>query len=458
MNTTDAKNVAIAFMSLVIVLVVFASSVFYNSIEGPLVAACLILLVLLNKDILTHAKDVKIIFLINLLFACSVLSTGVNFYTRQQVSLAEAFSDASAIILASVLGFFVYIAFRNPIIVRYRLMIVSLFAFGLFIYCITYPGARVWDYDRRYIIGIGLLFTIISLSLLVTYQPSSWRGVVPLVAFNTINLYVLFIAIESRTMTLALGFAWLITLVVTPHKKNHKVVFTLIPVMFCSAIQFVEDYGSASLKRYEALYSLGQHAIQSVHTTNRTQNATGPSTTDKSEYASGPPKSVIIAKELLSTSEEPSAKSSEDQIRDVQQLVRDVARKTDGSIGLRFQMLLIGLSGTRDAWFVGNGNLYEKQKINELMGGHHPHLHNQHLSFLTAGGIFHLVLGLMFICAPLINHASSKARVIQTLPIIGFVFVMFCFTSFLQIQGWQNLYIIYSFVLASYLPSMKIAE
>ena len=455
MNTTDAKNVAIAFMSLVIVLVVFASSVFYNSIEGPLVAACLILLVLLNKDILTHAKDVKIIFFINILFACSVLSTGVNFYTRQQVSLAEAFSDSSAIILASALGFFVYIAFRNPIIVRYRLMIVSLFALGLFIYCITYPGARVYDYDRRYIIGIGLLFTIISLSLLVTYQPSSWRGLVPFVAFNTINLYILLIAIESRAMTLALGFAWLITLVATPHKKNHKVAFALIPVMFCSAIQFVENYGSASLKRYEALYSLGQYALKSVHTTNRTQTAIGPSTTDKSEYASEPPKSVTIAQELSSTSEEPSAKSTEDQIKDVQQLVRDVARKADGSIGRRFQMLLIGLSGTRDAWFVGNGNLYEKQKIDELMRGRHPHLHNQYLSFLTAGGIFHLVLGLMFICAPLINHAQSKARLIQTLPIIAFVFVTFCFTSFLQIRGWQNLYILYSFVLASFLNPMK---
>ena len=455
MNTIAAKEVAIAFISFVIVLVVFASSVFYNSIEGPLVAACLILLVLLNKDIITRAKDVKRIFFINLLFACSVLSTGVTFYTRQQVSITEAFSDASAIILASVLGFFVYLAFQNPIIVRYRLLIVSLFALGLFTYCITYPGERVYDYDHRYIIGIGLLFTIISLSLLVTYQPSSWRGMAPLVAFNAINLYILLIAIESRAMTLALGFAWLIALVVTPHKKTHKLAFTLIPVMFCSAIQFVGEYGSASLKRYEALYALAEHAIQSVPTTSRMQITIGPSTTDKSEYASEPPKSVTIAPELSSTSEKPSAKSTEDQIRADQQLVRDVARKTDGSIGTRLQMLLIGLSGAKGAWIFGNGNLYEKQKIDELIGDHHPHLHNQHLSFLTAGGIFHLVLGLMFSFAPLINHAQSKARLIQTLPIIGFVFVTFCFSSFLQIQGWQNLYIIYSFVLASFLNPMK---
>ena len=67
MNITDVRQFAIMLVSLVIVLVVLASSVFYNSIEGPLVAACLILLLLVNKDILTYAREVKIIFFIHLL-------------------------------------------------------------------------------------------------------------------------------------------------------------------------------------------------------------------------------------------------------------------------------------------------------------------------------------------------------------------------------------------------------
>ena len=460
MNTIAAKEVAIAFMSVVIVLVVFASSVFYNSIEGPLVAACLILLVLLNKDILTHAKDVKIIFFINLLFACSVLSTGVNFYTRQHVSLAEAFSDASAIILVSVLGFFVYVAFRNPIIVRYRLMIVSLFAFGLLIYCITYPGARVYDFDHKYIIGIGLPFTIISLTILVTYHPSSWRGVAPLVGLNTINLYVVFIAIESRAMTLALGSAWLIAVVVTLHKKSHKIALIFIPVIFCFATQFFESYGSASVKRYVSLYSLALETSRSYFTNSNDQITKERATAEGAPNPSEPATTVEVAPKVSQKSSRSFPVTPSDQTKEVDVLVDRVASATDSSIGARFHMLIIGLSGARNALPLGNGNLFEKHLIEEKIGTHHPHLHNQYLSFLTAGGILHLVLGLMFICAPLINNAysSSKATIIQTIPILGFVLIMFCFTSFLQIKGWQNLYIIYSFVLASYLPSIKIAE
>ena len=458
MNTIAPKEVAIAFISFVIVIVVFASSVFYNSFEGPLVAACLILLVLLNKDILTHAKDVKIIFFMNLLFACSVLSTGVNFYTRQQVSLAAAFSDASAIILATVLGFFVYIAFRNPIIVRYRLMIVSLFAFGLFIYCITYPGARVYDFDHKYIIGIGFysLSYHCHIGNLSIFLMAEWY----LVAFNTINLYVVFIAIESRAMTLALGSAWLIAVVVTLHKKSHKIALVFIPVIFCFATQFFESYGSASVKRYVSLYSLALETSRSYFTNSNDQITKERATAEGAPDPSEPATTVEVAPKVSQKSSRSSPVTPSDQTKQVDVLVDRVASATDGSIGTRFHMLIIGLSGARNVLALGNGNLFEKQLIDEKIGTHHTHLHNQYLSFLTAGGILHLVLGLMFICAPLINNAYSlsKATIIQTIPILSFVLVLFCFTSFLQIKGWQNLYIIYSFVLASYLPSMKIAE
>ena len=460
MQMMNAKQFALTLMSLTVIFIVFSSSVFYNSIEGPLAAACLILLVLVNRDILTYAREVKRILFINLLFACSVLSTGVNFYTRQQVSITEAFSDASAIILASVLGFFVYIAFRNPLIVRYRLLIVSLFALGLFTYCITYPGARVYDYDHRYIIGIGLLFTIISLSLLVTYQPSSWRGVIPLVALNAINLYILAIAIESRAMTLALGFAWLIAVVVTLHKKSHKIALIFIPVIFCFATQFFESYGSASFKRYVSLYSLALETSRSYFTNSNDQITKERATAEGAADPSEPTTTVEVAPKVSQKSSRSSPVTPSDQTKQVDVLVDRVASATDSSIGTRFHMLIIGLSGARNVLALGNGNLFEKQLIDEKIGTHHPHLHNQYLSFLTAGGILHLVLGLMFICAPLINNAYSlsKARIIQTIPILSFVLVLFCFTSFLQIKGWQNLYIIYSFVLASYLPSIKIAE
>ena len=149
-----------------------------------------------------------------------------------------------------------------------------------------------------------------------------------------------------------------------------------------------------------------------------------------------------------------------DQTKQVDVLVDRLGSATDDSIAKRFHMLIIGLSAVPNALVFGNGNLFEKQLIDEKIGPHHPHLHNQYLSFLTAGGILHLVLGLAFICAPLINNicSSSKATIIQTIPILSFVLVTFCFSSFLQIKGWQNLYITYSFVLASYLPSIKIAE
>jgi hypothetical protein len=460
MNIADFRRHAITLVSLIIVFVVFSSSVFYNSIEGPFVVACFILLVLFNKDILSYAKDVKMMFFIHVLFACSVLTTGISFYTRQQVSLTGAISDASSIILTSFLGFIVYVAFRNQTIVRYRMIIVSLFAIGLFAYCVSYPHARVHDFDHRYIIGLGLLFTIISLTILVTYHPTSWPGVAPLVGLNTINLYLLFIAIESRAMTLALGSAWLIAVVVTLHKKSHKIALFFIPVAFCFTIQFFDSYGSETFKRYVSLYSLALETSRSNFTNSSDQitkkRATAESATDPSEPAT----TLEVAPKVLQKSNTSSAVMPSDQTKQIDVLVDRVASATDGSIGVRFHMLIIGFSAVRNALVFGNGNLFEKQLIDEKIGTHHPHLHNQYLSFLTAGGILHLVLGLAFICAPLINNtcSSSKATIIRTIPILSFVLVTFCFTSFLQIKGWQNLYIIYSFALASYLPSIKIAE
>ena len=460
MQMMNAKQFALTLMSLTVVFIVFSSSVFYNSIEGPLAAACLILLVLVNKDILTYAREVKMIFFIHLLFASSVLTTGISFYTRQQVSLTKAISDASSIILASFFGLVVYAAFRNQTIMRYRMIIVSLFAIGISAYCISYPGARVHDFDHKYIIGIGLPFTIISLTILVTYHPSSWRGVAPLVGLNTINLYVVFIAIESRAMTLALGSAWLIAVVVTLHKKSHKIALIFIPVIFCFATQFFESYGSASVKRYVSLYSLALETSRSNFTNSNDQITKERATAKGAPDPSEPATTVEVAPKVSQKSSRSSPVTPSDQTKQVDVLVDRVASATDGSIGTRFHMLIIGLSGARNVLALGKGNLFEKQLIDEKIGTHHPHLHNQYLSFLTAGGILHLVLGLMFICAPLINNAYSlsKATIIQTFPILSFVLVLFCFTSFLQIKGWQNLYIIYSFVLASYLPSMKIAE
>ena len=448
MNTLDAKQVAIAFMSVIIVLVVFASSVFYNSIEGPLVAACFILLVLVNKDILTYAREVKLIFFIHLLFAGSVLTTGISFYTRQQASLTEAISDASSIVMVSILGLVVYAAFRNQTSMRYQNALIILFAFVILCYCATKGGQRVYGYEGRYVLGIGLLLGLISLYKLSGTRIKNWSDLLFLTTLNAVTLAVLFLYVESRALTISLCCAWGVGLFTLSTRTLYKLVLFVTPLIFCILIQFTAKTSLADLSRYESLTKLFNVAVldNSNVNTSKAKNVNDEINTTSRKQTVDKPLDVSTVNHAPVGSSRATVTSNE-----VSANKKVISKKTDGSLGTRYVMLLFGMNEIKETWLFGQGNLGETQLVHGSIGKKHPHIHNQYLSYILAGGILHLMIGMSVMLAPLviIREQFSFKNYVSTFPLASFILLMFCTTSFLEIDGWRNLFIIYTYVIVA---------
>ena len=458
MNTTDARQLLITFVSLIVIIIVFASSVFYNSVEGPLVVACLILLVLVNKDILTFGRDVKIIFFIHLLFALSVLTTGIGFYTRQQVSITEAVSDAFSIIMVSILGLIVYAAFRNQIVMRHRNALIALFAVSILFYCATSSGSRVYGYEGRYVLGIGLLLSLISLRTLCSNRIKSWHELLLLTTLNSVTLAVLFLYIESRALTIALCFAWGIGLFTLSTRALYKLILFLTPTLFCILIQFIAEDSLANLNRYDSLAKLFNITILSTNNLNvpNAQNLDNQVNTNSRKQTFDKPL------ELTTVDNGPNSglldpSRSKIKFNEIDATKKSLSQETDGSLGTRYAMLQLGISEIRNTWLFGKGNSAEAQLIHSVIGNHHPHIHNQYLSYILAGGILHFLLGIAVMFAPflIIRESFSFRNYISTFPLASFILLMFGTTSFLEIGGWRNLYIIYTYVIVALPCSMQ---
>ena len=448
MQMMNAKQFALTLMSLTVVFIVFSSSVFYNSTEGPLVAACLILLVLLNKDVLTYAREVKMIFFIHLLFACSVLTTGISFYTRQQVSLMEAISDASSIVMVSILGLVVYAAFRNQNIMRYQNALIILFAFVILCYCATKGAQRVHGYEGRYVLGIGLLLSLISLYKLSGATIKNWSDLLFLTTLNAVTLAVLFLYVESRALTIALCCAWGIGLLTLSTRTLYKLVLFVTPLILCISIQFTAKISLADLSRYSSLAKLFNVAVldtSNVNTSKAKNVNDGINTTSREQTVDKPlDLSTVIHAPVGSSSATATSK-------EVSANKKVISKKTDGSLGTRYVMLLLGINEIKETWLFGQGNLSETQLVRGSIGKNHPHIHNQYLSHILAGGILHLMIGMSVMLAPLviIREQFSCKNYVSTFPLAAFILLMFCTTSFLEIDGWRNLFIIYTYVIVA---------
>lgn len=453
MNTIDVKQVVIAFMSITVVIVVFASSVFYNSIEGPLVVVCLILLVLVNKDILMFAREVKMILLLHLLFACSVLTTGISFYTRQQVSLAEAISDASSIVMVSILGLIVYVAFRNVVVRRFLNYLILLFAAVLLIYCAGYAGGRVYDIQGRYVLNVGFLLCLFSLYILINNQKTSAKTSFLIIFSSSAALYVAFVSIESRAMSIALCLSWLVALFSLRHSITSRFAYLISPVVIILGLQNFTNFNDANLQRYIALLGLIQATSEReesvLNDTYLTQSAGQPA---------GIKISDIKVKDVSKTAPAQDTSSNMNSEAHAKIVVRDdaieeIVLKSDYSLGSRYKMLVVGFSYFNTAVVFGHGNMGETDIMKNQFNSKHPHLHNQYLSLLISGGLVHLLLGGLFIAAPFIsnNQKDWKTKYQNTLPIITFIYCFLCFESLLQLSGWRNLLIIYSYVIAGVL-------
>ena len=450
MQMMNAKQFALTLISLTVVFIVFSSSIFYNSIEGPLVVACFILLVLVNKDILTYAREVKLIFFIHLLFACSVLTTGIRFYTRQQVSLTEAISDASSIVMVSILGLIVYVAFQNMIVRRFLSYLVLLFAAGLLIYCAGHGEGRVYDTQGRYVLNVGLLLCLLSLYILADNHKTSPKTLFLIIFSSSAALYVAFIAIQSRAMSIALCLSWLVALFSFRQKNTFSFVYLISPVVIIIGLQSFSTFGEANLQRYTSLLGLIQATSEReesiLHDTSLRQSAGQPAGMNTSDVKPNDVSTIVPAPDVSSNMNS----QSHEQIVVRDDVIKEIIMTSDNSLGNRYKMLVVGFSYFNTARLFGLGNMGEADIIKYQFNSDHPHLHNQYLSLLISGGLVHLLIGGLFLAAPFISN-NQKIKYRNTLPMISFMFCFLCFESLLQLTGWRNLLIIYSYAIAGLL-------
>ena len=453
MQMMNAKQFALTLISLTVVFIVFSSSVFYNSIEGPLAAACLILLVLVSKDILTYAREVKMIFFIHLLFACSVLSTGISLYTRQQVSLTEAISDASSIVMVSFLGLVVYAAFQNSIVRKYLNFLILLFSIALFIYCLCHHGNRVTDFQNRYVLNVGLLLCILTLSVNIRQQLTTWKEIAFVTSLNSFSLYIVFSATQSRAMTISLGVAWFLIVLTKKTMLINKLSCIIGAIIFSFCIQNLTSFGTQNLHRYAALYALIESQVSPILQVDFKKPIISKSINDRNSTQITTLGDGVDVSQINSEKQTSTVKPNMRRLESEEMIVKDMSEKTDRSIGPRYAMLVLGLKSIKEASLIGHGNLAESSLLRDNFRGAHPHVHNQYLSLLLAGGILHLLVGFLFIIAPfhMLHDTTRKTHYREILPLCAFLFCVLFFESLLQLSGWRNLLIIYSYVIAGLL-------
>ena len=104
-------------------------------------------------------------------------------------------------------------------------------------------------------------------------------------------------------------------------------------------------------------------------------------------------------------------------------------------------------------WYLGQGNKSEEEIVTKFVGEHFSTLHNLYLSYLLEGGILHLLIGLTFIIAPFVADQSATKLTLRRKHscLIMFACSFMLFESHVQLIGFQNLYIMYSFLMFSML-------
>ena len=395
------RNSLAFFATLAATLTLFASSLFYNRIEAPLAILILIAAILLRRQLFTHFDKVKILLIVHTAYAISLLSNGISFGSREYTSFDVGISSFATVIMVSFTGVLFYLITKLTNVRNYYPAIIFILATILFVYCNLNDG-RTFDLTGRYVLTVGLLLTMLSLCYLATFNPSDKYGWIIASVINSFTLFVVFVGIESRAMLLSLLASWAIAILTLRHKIWQKLAYTLVPVVFCIGMIVANSNSASDLSRYNALYSLLK----------------------------------VMGFELSLTEELPET----DKIQ-------------DNSIPTRYLMLKVGLENALPTWYLGQGNKSEEQILTKFVGEQFSHLHNLYLSYLLEGGILHLLIGLAFIIAPFVAGQSATILTLRRkhLCLIMFVCSFMMFESLMQLTGFQNLYIMYSFLMFSML-------
>ena len=395
------RNSLAFFATLAATLTLFASSLFYNRIEAPLAILILIAAILLRRQLFTHFDKVKILLIVHTAYAISLLSNGISFVSREYTSFDVGLSSFATVIMVSFTGVLFYLITKLTNVRNYYPAIIFILATILFVYCNLSDG-RTFDLTGRYVLTVGLLLTMLSLCYLATFNPSDKYGWIIASVINSFTLFVVFVGIESRAMLLSLLASWAIAILTLRHKIWQKLAYTLVPVVFCIGMIVANSNSASDLSRYNALYSLLK----------------------------------VMGFELSLTEE-----------------LQETDKIQDNSISTRYLMLKVGLENALPTWYLGQGNKSEEQILTKFVGEQFGHLHNLYLSYLLEGGILHLLIGLAFIIAPFVAGQSATILTLRRkhLCLIMFVCSFMMFESLMQLTGFQNLYIMYSFLMFSML-------
>jgi hypothetical protein len=399
------RNSLAFFATLAATLTLFASSLFYNRIEAPLAILILIAAILLRGQLFTHFDKVKILLIVHTVYAISMLSNGISFGSRAYTSFDAGISNFANVMMVSMLGAVFLSSYTTVRLDKKFAILLTTLALALFVYCASYEG-RVYDLTGRYVYNVGFLLTILSLCQLARLQSDDRFNFFITILVNTCTLYVTFIGIESRAMTLSLICAWIFAFFSLKHKYWQKFLYIFVPIAFCVSAIIMAENKVNDLSRYAAFESLFQVLGYELSLTDSTQQP--------------------------------------DQIN-------------DGSLSTRYQMLKIGIENSLKTWPLGQGNEAESKLLREHIGDGFSTLHNLYLSYLVVGGVLHLFAGLAFILAPMVISFSgiSKSVLRNRLHLIIFMLSLMMFGSHVQLTGFQNLYIVYSYFLLACLNLQK---
>lgn len=418
---------------------VFSSSLFYNRIEGVLVITLLCFVFFFGfKSIMTGLdRSVIELLCINIIYAFSLVSTAVPIFARELTVFGQGIEYFVSVVGVSILGCILYCGFVRFKLSQYLTVILVVWGALLSLYCVWYLsayGGRVYDILGRYVFDVGFPYTLFVVSYLATHQINS-KHRIPLIVFLIgSSFFIVFYGIQSRALTIALllSLSALAIRYIADIRTRH-VVSLFVALVSISAITF-QLISDDRIQRYSSIMYMLSDTLSSKASVDNLNASHGSSKTKTSEFLEGEIK--------YSNGDE-----------DLSDLARAVDEKTenlqDGSLQLRSKMLMLGAEYVRDHALYGHGNLAEKELLSKYFKQSHPHLHNQYLSYLVAGGIVHLIFGIAFSFGMLFVAIRnfSHIKVMQIAPIFIFIAFLLFVGSHNQQLGFQNLYIFYTFIL-----------
>ena len=433
------RNLISKYLIVFATLTVFSSSLFYNRIEGVLVITLLCFVFFFGFKSIMAGLDRSAVELlcINIIFAFSLVSTAVPIFARELTAFGQGIEYFVSVVGASILGCILYYGFVKFKLSQYLTVILVVWGALLSLYCVWYLsayGGRVYDILGRYVFDVGFPYTLFVVSYLATHQINS-KHRMPLITFLICSsFFIVFYGIQSRALTIALllSLSMLAIRYIAGIRPRH--VFSLfVALVSISSITF-QLISDDRIQRYSSIMSMLSGTFSSIASVGDVNASTGSSKIKTGGFMEGEVKYSNGEEDLLDLS---------------RALDEKTVNLQDGSLQLRYKMLMLGAEYVRDHALYGHGNLAEKELLSNYFKQSHPHLHNQYLSYLVAGGIVHLIFGIAFSFGMLfvaIRH-FSHIKVMQIAPIFIFIAFLFFVGSHNQQLGFQNLYIFYTFIL-----------